>query len=228
MEHVSIHYDMVYPFNMDFHFDEKDDQDRKRLRKLLDPDKINKNGKQAPPVLDIPLRLVVRTNEGTILVDQVVKVGRLVSWGARELSCEIGKIRLVPGRYQITFQSLESHPELEHTPVKLVMYGYRRGNMFAIAKNEPSDQMKALLSHIRETDQLNNLIGLKRLKDNSYPAATGHPNIEGYNIPMPVAEWNACAYWINLDKDTERYWIERACGDSKRQVYQGSPQKNHP
>jgi Domain of unknown function (DUF5625) len=226
---VIISNDRVYPFAMSFGFKEHDAADRARVRNLVGEYEQDKDGHLRKPGLEIPLRLQVNLLGAagkTALVDQTVMVGRMYAQGFDVFRREVGFIRLTPGRYEIRTQSLFDHPELEHTVITFEMHGWTRGDIFTFGKQSPSTPMKALVGQIHRTDLLNRLSDLERLADDLGFARNKQPHLEFFSIPMPVATWQGCSYFIVIDTDLpDSFWISKNCGGENRHVYKGSRAK---
>jgi len=226
---VIISTDRVYPFAMTFGFRKGDAADRARVARLVGQQAKDKDGKWIqPPAVEMPMRVEIRSGRAgkeQVLVDQVVKVGRMYAFGADSFSRYFGVIRLTPGRYQIKVRNLADHPELERTPVVLEMYGQTRGNVFLLSAQAPSAQMTEVVGRMRKRGFLDDPSSLGRLPDNSFfPSRKQYPKSEYYTIPMPVAVWNGCSFGIFIDgeENMSEFWISRNCGGNPRQVYLGT------
>ena len=111
-----------YYFRLRFSFKEHDQDDRARVKKLVGDDYQDKYG---APGIPTPLRLKVSVIDPAgerLLVDKDIQDLRLRSWGGDSFSKHIDIIKLKPGIYRVSVESLQDAPELVGTPTALVIY----------------------------------------------------------------------------------------------------------
>jgi hypothetical protein len=110
-----------YPFNLNLLFNEKDGSDRDRVSKLAGS--VGKNivtGKSTEPGIPISLKVTISVIDSSGVqpfLEKEILVGDLNGYSASYFSREIDSIRLTPGLYRVTIQSLKDIPELANTKV---------------------------------------------------------------------------------------------------------------
>lgn len=111
-----------YYFSLRFNFKEGDRADRARVNKLVGDDYQDKYGDPGVPT---PLKLKISVIEPAgerVIVDKEVSGLRLRSWGADNFDKHIDMIKLKPGIYRVSIESLQDAPELIGTPIALRIY----------------------------------------------------------------------------------------------------------
>lgn len=110
-----------YSFSLRLYYRENDEEDRKRVRKLVGDATLGVNGKFIEPGIPIPLRLKINlvdlaTGERTIVEK---KISELELWehGNGYFSKLVYAAKLKPGGYRISVESVKDMPELEGIPV---------------------------------------------------------------------------------------------------------------
>ena len=110
----------TYFFNIDMYFKPNDQEERKRIQKLVGEYGRDQNGNLYNPGIAIPLRLTVSVLDAAgehPLFDRNIEYEEVYAWGADHFTKNIGQIELRPGRYRATIESLKDIPELVGTPV---------------------------------------------------------------------------------------------------------------
>jgi hypothetical protein len=110
----------AYYFRLRFHFREKDQADRARVRTLTGGQEVDKSGKAINPGVPTPVLLQVSCMDGT-LVDQKEIDPLLTSWGAANFDKVIGFTRLLPGTYGVRLVLQRAVPAFDGTPTEFVM-----------------------------------------------------------------------------------------------------------
>lgn len=108
-----------YIFSLRFSYKKSDQTDRARVKKLVGDDYQDKNGN---PGIPTPLKLKISAIEPTgerIIVDKEVLELRLRSWGGEFFDKHIDYIKLLPGNYRVSVESLQDAPELVGIPTAL-------------------------------------------------------------------------------------------------------------
>ncbi len=113
-----------YPFYLKFYYDEKDKADRGRVRKVAGGGGRDRYGKSAEPGIQIPLKITINiidsSGERPFLEKEVLTAG-IVSWNG-SFDRKIDNVKLAPGLYRVTVQSVKDIPELVNTKVTLGIY----------------------------------------------------------------------------------------------------------
>ena len=110
-----------YTFSLQFSYKEGDQADRARVKRLVGDDMQDKNG---DPGIPTPLKLKVSVIEpagGRVIVDKEIQKLRLRSWGGDSFDKHIDYIKLEPGHYRVSIESLQDAPDLTGIPVALVI-----------------------------------------------------------------------------------------------------------
>jgi hypothetical protein len=116
-----------YPFVLRFEYKEKDKADQERVRKLVGSGGKNKwTGKIIDPGIPIPLKLTISiiesSGERTLLEKDVLALGEDahgINYFERDI--DRNQIKIPPGLYRVTVQSLKDIPELANTKVFFVI-----------------------------------------------------------------------------------------------------------
>ncbi|MDA8124878.1 MAG: DUF5625 family protein [Deltaproteobacteria bacterium] len=114
-----------YPFMLNFMFEENDNADRERVRKLIGYHGKDRQGHFIEPGIQIPLKITINVidsvGERLFFEKEVLTMG-MHGYGASHFTRKIDSIKLVPGLYRVTVQSLNDVPELVNTIVNLGVY----------------------------------------------------------------------------------------------------------
>lgn len=108
-----------YIFSLRFDYKENDLNDRARVKKLVGDDGQRKDG---DPGIPTPLKLKILAIDAAgerLIHEQNIPLLRLRSWGTGHFSRHIAYIKLKPGNYQVSVESLKDAPELAGTPIAL-------------------------------------------------------------------------------------------------------------
>lgn len=114
-----------YIFSLQFLF-KGDDEDRKRVKKLVGEARHVKNGDPGVPT---PLRFTINVIDTTgehPIRDQVIPELRLISWSGNSFDKLIDYVVLKPGRYRIRVESLKDAPELDGTTITFSIGSYAK------------------------------------------------------------------------------------------------------
>jgi hypothetical protein len=106
-----------YIFSLRFNFKGDDETEYARVKKLVGDDIQDKNG---DPGIPTPLKLKISeigSGGERVIVDKEVLELRLKSWGSGSLDKKIDYIKLLPGHYRVSVESLKDAPELAGIPV---------------------------------------------------------------------------------------------------------------
>lgn len=111
-----------YQFDLHYMYDERNPNDRERVRKLVGSLETGRNGK--PIFAGVPVTLRFRidaldVSTKKMLVEKEVTDMRLTSWGGGSFAQTIVTAILKPGRYLVTVESLANAPALDETQVNL-------------------------------------------------------------------------------------------------------------
>jgi hypothetical protein len=119
-----------YSFSLDFFYKEKDEEDRKRVRKLVGDHRIDRNGKLIEPGVPIPLKMAInKINTGgkILILDKEVSELRLWAWGGSRFTKLVEGLILEPGYYHVSIESTSDIPELTGTTVTFnVAFGHSK------------------------------------------------------------------------------------------------------
>lgn len=110
----------AYYFRLRFHFREKDQADRARVRTLTGGQEVDKSGKAIKPGVPTPVLLQISCMNGSV-VDQKEIDPLLTSWGADNFDKVIGFTRLLPGSYNVRLSLQRAAPAFDGTPAEFVM-----------------------------------------------------------------------------------------------------------
>ena len=220
---ISIAYDGIYPFNLELGSNEHS-QSEKASEAGKDDSKltIGNDRNAVKPSAEIPLQVEIHAGNGDLLVTQKVIVNS-ADFAKDKTNPNIGRIRFVPGEYQITVHNITNHPEMNNNKIMFSIGDYTpKVDHFPWGGQYTPQSMQRLLDHFRDTDLLNHLPSLKRLTDD-FPVENDIRNFKQatYEIPIPANIWNACRYVIHLDENSHHFWATEICGEDNRHVYQG-------
>jgi hypothetical protein len=111
-----------YIFDLRFGFNEKDSEDRERVKKLAGDYGRDKDGRLLKPGISVPLRLKINLidshGEKTLLEREILEE-EMWAYGADNFKKQIAIVPLKSGHYQISVESLKDMPELIGTTVTL-------------------------------------------------------------------------------------------------------------
>lgn len=117
----------TYPYVLRFVYEEKNYADRERVRKLVGSGARNRlTGEFKEPGIQIPLKITVNvidsSGERTFLEKEIL-TGGLDSFNSKyyERDIDRNQIRIPPGLYRVTVQSLKNIPELANTKVIFII-----------------------------------------------------------------------------------------------------------
>lgn len=110
-----------YYFSLRFNFKEGDRADRARVKELVGDNEEYGGDHGVPTPLKLKISVIEPAGEREI-VDKEVSDLRLWSWGGDNFDKHIDYIKLKPGIYRVSIESLHDAPELVGTPTVLVIY----------------------------------------------------------------------------------------------------------
>lgn len=121
-----------YPFSLKFMYNEKDQADRERVRKLVGAYEKDKHGNFIEPGVSTPLKLtisVIDSSGARPLLEKDISALGQEGHGNNFFDRDFDLVRLSPGLYRVTVQSLKDVPELVNTKVIFCIYPRRSGKI---------------------------------------------------------------------------------------------------
>ena len=111
----------AYYFSLRFNFKGDDETEYARVKELVGDNKEYGGDHGVPTPLKLKISVIEPAGE-RVIVDKVVSDLRLWSWGADHFFKHIDYIKLKPGIYRVSVESLQDAPELIGTPTALRIY----------------------------------------------------------------------------------------------------------
>ncbi|MDA8124875.1 MAG: DUF5625 family protein [Deltaproteobacteria bacterium] len=122
-----------YPFMLKFMFRANDKADHERVRKLVGEYQKDRQGYFMKPGIQTPLKVTINvidsSGERLFLEKEYMTMGMYSGPAANFYDRKIDFIKLTPGLYRVTVQSLKSTPELMNTEVILGIYSRQHGKI---------------------------------------------------------------------------------------------------
>ena len=114
---------LIYEYLLRFYFQENNQTDRNRVRKILGGHEIDKSGNAREPGTPTPIRLIItkidQTPEVKIYSKEINPI--LTSWGSNSFSKNIGHCDLPPGKYRARLENLNQSNEFPSIPASFII-----------------------------------------------------------------------------------------------------------
>ena len=120
----------VYYFRLSFAYEDGNQIDRARVKKLMGEHELDKFGNVVRPGVKTPIRLAIFSMGASAykLVYETESNPFLTSWDGNSFGKNIGHTVLPPGHYRIRLENLRNAPEFLGTPVTFVIWRNPKSN----------------------------------------------------------------------------------------------------
>lgn len=113
----------VYNFAIRFKYQKKNEYERKRVKKVIGSQDVDRYGNIVDPGVAtlLSIRILKKMGNSELVVYEKTGSPSLTSWADGSFAKKIGHCDLAPGNYRVVLESKEAHEEYEDIPTSFLI-----------------------------------------------------------------------------------------------------------